>query len=53
MFEMCFAEKRQDTGFSHDMTYLLHPKIGYDFNQACDLILNTLAAKLPGESWKV
>lgn len=36
----------------NDMTYLLHPNIGYDFHQACDLILDTLASKLPGDPWK-
>jgi predicted nucleotidyltransferase component of viral defense system len=52
MFEMCFAEKRKDIGFSNDMTYLLHPNIGYDFNQACNLVLDTLVSKLPGDRWK-
>jgi hypothetical protein len=52
MFEKSFAEKKKDQGFSNDMTYLVHPKIGYNFDSACDLVMGAIIEKLPGESWK-
>ena len=41
-----------DRDFAADMKQLIHPQIEYDFNQACDLIMQTVVQKLPGEPWK-
>lgn len=51
-FEKNLSEKFRDPRFLEDIGPLLIKDSGWDFQQAADLVLNALVARLPGEAWQ-
>ena len=51
-FEKNLSEKFLDPRFLEDIGPLLMKDSGWNFQQAADLVLNALVARLPGEAWQ-
>jgi len=52
MFEMNFVEKQTSGSFSQDISPLLAPGIGWDFEEAAIDIYDKFISLIPGEKWK-
>ena len=51
-FEENFAGKLRSTSFRNDVRSLLRDGVGYDLDQAAEVVRERLISHLPGEPWR-